>query len=295
MKTIDLHQVDVFTNTLFGGNPAGVVTNADELSDKEMICIAREMNLSETAFISKATVPEASFRLRWFTPEVEVDFCGHATIGALFELARLKLHYLGREGQSKVRVETKSGILDMWSTVKDGAITATFTAPTPKMEEYHLQGKAFANALGIPSQVLLPDSKIMINTALNDLFIPIDSPEALQKLTFDFAHIREQFKQEGIVVFGLFTVKEGEFQVRGLAPLVGVDEDPFTGRLQAALVSTAKYNKLIDQMQSEIKSRQGHFIGRPGEARIIVDPHDGTTKVTGACAHVFSTNITLGS
>lgn len=292
MKSIDIHQVDAFTDKLFGGNPAAVVTNADDLTDQEMLLIAREMNLSETAFVSKPSKPGADFSLRWFTPTSEVDFCGHATIGTLYELARHKLYGLGNTGESKVRVETKSGILDMWSTVKEGIITASFSAPKPKMEEYFLQGEAFAKKIGIPENVLTPNTKIMIDTNLNDIYIPVDSKETLDRLKFDFNNIREQFKKEGIVAFGVFTLKHKEFFVRGLAPLVGVDEDPFTGRLQASLVATAKYNKLIDENQNEIISHQGFSMNRPGEAYVTVD-NDGNTKVAGEGAHVFSTKITL--
>lgn len=291
MKTIDLHQVDAFTDKVFGGNPAGVVTNADGLSDQEMAHIAREMNLSETAFVSRPTTTKADFQLRWFTPTAEVDFCGHATIGTLYQLARLNMYGLGEAGQRLVRVETKSGILDMWSAVKSGNITATFTAPMTTMTEYHLQGEVFASTFGIPAEAMPPGAKVMLNTALNDIIVPIISPEILEKLTFDFALISEHFRSEGIVVFGLLAINgKKELETRGLAPLVGVDEDPFTGRLQAELVAAARYNRLISQDQNDIVSLQGHFMGRPGKARVSVGA-SGVTKVAACAAHVFSTTI----
>jgi len=291
MKTIDLHQVDAFTDKIFGGNPAGVVTNANGLSDEEMAHIAREMNLSETVFVSRPTMAKADFQLRWFTPAAEVDFCGHATIGALYQLARLKMYGLGEAGQQLVRVETKIGILNMWSTTKLDNIIASFTTPVATMVEYHLQGEGFAAAFGIPVQAMLPNAKVMLNTALSDIIIPIASPEILEGLSFDFALIRERFRDERIVAFGLLAINDKEeFEVRGLAPLVGVDEDPFTGRLQAELVATAKYNGLIGQSKNDVISLQGHFMGRPGKAHVSVGA-DGVTKVSGSGAHVFSTKM----
>src|SRR5581483_3751660 len=113
MKTTDIHQVDAFTDQLFGGNPAGVVTNADQLTDEEMVKIAREMNLSETAFVLQPT-GEADVKLRFFTPAAaEIKFCGHATVGALFQLAQLSMFGLGKSGDNAVRVETNAGVLNM--------------------------------------------------------------------------------------------------------------------------------------------------------------------------------------
>lgn len=102
MKIIDLHQVDAFTDKLFGGNPAGVVTNADGLTEEEMQKIAREMNLSETAFVLKPTQDGADVRLCFYTPPGDrIKFCGHATIGTLFQLAQLNLYGLGAKVRTK--------------------------------------------------------------------------------------------------------------------------------------------------------------------------------------------------
>ena len=107
-KQIRIKQVDAFTTIPLSGNPAGVVTNADELDDVYMQRIAREMNLSETAFVQNSGV--ADFRLRFFTPKCEIDLCGHATIGAIYALieeGRIPL----RSDHTLVHQETKAGIL----------------------------------------------------------------------------------------------------------------------------------------------------------------------------------------
>lgn len=286
---LDLHQVDAFASELFGGNPAGVVTNADGLTDEQMQKIAREMNLSETAFVLTPTTKDADIRLRYFTPTTEVDFCGHATIGTLFELARLKLYGLGKSGESKVTVETPASTLDMWSTVTGDNVTVSYNMPLPVMEPFRLQGEALAKALGIPAKALLPDATALVNTALNDIFIPIASPQVLGDLVFDFVHIRDQFATEKFVVFGFFAKGNDGLDVRGVATFVGVDEDPFTGRIQAGLVATAKACGVVANNQKEIVTRQGQFIGRPGEALVTIDAKTGITKVSASAKHVFST------
>src|ERR1041385_4985743 len=89
MKKITIHQTDAFTDSIFGGNPAGVVLDANYLTDEEMKNIAREMNLSESAFVLKPTQKTADIKIRYFTcGKEEIKFCGHATIATLYEIGR---------------------------------------------------------------------------------------------------------------------------------------------------------------------------------------------------------------
>ena len=109
MKTYKIKQIDAFTDRAFGGNPAGVVTSAEGLTDKEMQNIAKEMNLSETAFILKSN--KADFRIRWFTPKKEVLFCGHATVASLYALAEEGLFGMSDAGIFDFKIETMVGII----------------------------------------------------------------------------------------------------------------------------------------------------------------------------------------
>jgi trans-2,3-dihydro-3-hydroxyanthranilate isomerase len=267
------------------------VTKADGLTDEQMQKIAREMNLSETAFVSKPTVEGADFRLRWFTPEAEVNFCGHASIGTLYELARLREYGLGGEGKRTVKVQTMSGVLEMGSEVKDGIITASFTAPATDMQEYRLQDAEFAQFFGLPAKAIVPGGKILHNTTINDLFVPITSRGALEALQFDFNYTREQLEPEQIIAVALYAPGQDGLDVRGLAPVVGVNEDPFTGRLQAGIIRAAKAHGFIEDSQNTITTHQGWSMGRPGKATVTLDPATGTTTITGRAVHVFSTEL----
>lgn len=294
MKTIDLHQVDAFTNQLFGGNPAGVVTDADGLTDQEMQHIAREMNLSETAFVLKPSSEEADVKLRFFTPPGdEIKFCGHATIGALFQLASLNLFDLGKPGKNAVRVETNAGILPMTVTNEGSAPRISFKAPEVDMQPYRLQAEAFASEFDVPAELIKPGGTILIDKVLNYVYIPAASLKALGKQVFNFPRIRQKFGKEHIIVFCFYsneTVTEGsDIQARGLAPIVGVDEDPFTGSMQAGMLRAAKQNGYIKAGQETVVSEQGHFIGRPGFAELH-DNADGIV-VTADAVRVFSTKL----
>lgn len=296
-KIVDLHQVDAFTNQLFGGNPSGVVTNADGLSEAEMRSIAREMNLSETAFVLQPTVSHADIKLRYFTPEAEITFCGHATIAALYELARLQMHGVGSKQNNRTMVETNAEVLAMAATIDDaGQPAISFTAPQVRMAPYQLQGIAFATALGIPSEALADNCQILVDTALNYIYIPVATVDRLNNLVFDFTQIKAYFKAEGIVVFCLFAKDPDEpavLHARGLAPLVGVNEDPFTGSMQAAMIHAAKQNRLLDTAQETVITKQGGCIGRPGFATVNHDLAKGQITVTASAVQVFSTELEL--
>ena len=125
-KLIDVCQIDAFTDEPFQGNSAGVVYS-DELTKEEMQLIAREFNVSETAFISKSS--EADFNLQWFTPTVEVKLCGHATIASI--------HYLKQMGiiqdNSSITFKTLSGILK--GSTKNGIHSLNLPVPELKIFE----------------------------------------------------------------------------------------------------------------------------------------------------------------
>lgn len=294
---IHLHQVDAFTDEMFGGNPAGVVTNADGLSDDQMRAIAREMNLSETAFVLKPKTASADVRLRFFTPAgAEIKFCGHATVGALYQLARLGL--CGPKGKvpKPTRVQTNAGVLEM-SVSRDvqGEPQVTFVAPDVKMEPYQLQGKEFTSAFGIPAEVLWPEGTVLIDRELNYIYAPIRSLKNLANLHLNFARIRTKFEAERIVVFCLYTKETfrpgADLHARGLAPLVGIDEDPFTGSSMAGLVHAAKHNQIIPPDQQDMVIEQGDFVGRPGIATIHHDSASNELAVTAQAKQVFSTEM----
>lgn len=280
MKTVNIHQVDAFTNEIFGGNPAGVVTNADSLTEAEMQKVAREINLSETAFVLSPTLGEADVKLRFFTPSIEVQFCGHATVGALFQLASLDMFGLGKPGTNDVRVETNIGILSMGVTNRD-APQITFSAPKTDLQSYRLQGAEFAKALGVPADLVDAARTIYLDKRLNYLYVPTVSLAALEEEAFDFGRIRESFGEEGTVVFCLYTNEthdvSADLYARGLAPNVGVDEDPFTGSMQAGLVLSAKANGYVATDKQEVVTEQGHALGRPGSATVR---HDGEHDIS---------------
>lgn len=300
MKKITVYQVDSFTTQIFGGNPAGVVADANALTDEEMKNIAREMNLSETAFILNPTKKNADIKLRYFTSgKSEITFCGHATIAALYEIGRADLCGTKKNGEYLLRIETNAGILPM-EIIKKSAddITIRFTAPEVKLKKYKSQHAEFAKRFGLPVSALNKKSPVMIDTNLNYIYLSINSLKELGHLQFNFQQIEENFKNENIIVFCLLTPEtfdtNNTIHSRGLAPLVGVPEDPFTGSMQTGLATYSKLNGLIPQNTKQLKTEQGHFIQRPGFATIDFPKNkDSAMVVSGKAMHIFSGEITL--
>ena len=146
MKKYKIYQVDSFTRTCFHGNPAGVVPDADGLSEEQMQRIAREMNNSETAFIFPSNSPDYDVEVRFFTPTTEVPICGHATVAAHYVYALEK-----NFGNRRVRQKTKAGILPVDIVKKDDDYSIVMTEGTPVVSE-DLGGEVrnrIADALGI--------------------------------------------------------------------------------------------------------------------------------------------------
>ncbi|MEM6448043.1 MAG: PhzF family phenazine biosynthesis protein [Cyanobacteria bacterium P01_D01_bin.123] len=202
-------QVDAFSDRPFSGNPAAVCILERAASDRWMQQVAAEMNLSETAFV----VPQADgFGLRWFTPAVEVNLCGHATLAS----ARMLWTdgYLDRDRQA--RFHTRSGVLTANLQGDDialnfPAMTVTPTAPPPTL----------LKALG--------DVEIAsINYDEHNFLVELAEAAQLRALAPDFTRMRE-VPGEGVIVTSLSDMDEYDFISRYFAPNVGIPEDPVTG------------------------------------------------------------------
>ncbi len=208
-----LFVVDAFTAAAFGGNPAAVCLLDAPAEPEWMQSVAAEMNLSETAFVVPAG---AAFGLRWFTPEVEVPLCGHATLASA--------HVLW-EGWVPVRVpvqfQTTSGVL---TCTRDGdLIEMDLPADVPAPIEVT---SALTDALGVPvaEAAMGRSGKIL---ALMD-------PDSVRTLTPDFAAIAG-LDAAGVIVTAASDVAELDFVSRYFAPGVGIAEDPVTGAAHCAL------------------------------------------------------------
>ncbi len=208
--------VDAFTNRMFGGNPAAVTILPEPMPDEWLQNLAMEMNLSETAFLEKRD--DGSYGLRWFTPAVEVDLCGHATVASA--------HVLWQTGalgeQEQARFHTRSGLLTArkrgdWIELDFPATHVTQAeAPAGLLEALNLR-------------------PVFIGRSKFDYLLEISEPELLA-LKPDFAGLAK-VAARGIIVTSHSTDPGFDFLSRFFAPASGINEDPVTGSAHCALAT----------------------------------------------------------
>ena len=211
---IELFQVDAFTDTPFLGNPAGVCILPEPKKDSWMQLVAREMNVSETAFLLREG---EGYRLRWFTPKVEVDLCGHATLASahiLYEKGLLRK-------EEEARFQTRSGLLTArlktsWVVLNFPAEPATASEAPPDL----------LKALGVTAKY--------VGRNRLDYLVEVDSERTVRELKPDIP-LLAKVATRGVMVTSLSRSGDYDFVSRFFAPRVGVDEDPVTGSAHCCL------------------------------------------------------------
>lgn len=211
MLTIPFHQVDAFTSTVFSGNPAGVCLLEDWLPDDVLRSVAAENNLPETAFlVDRGT----RYALRWFTPEMEIDLCGHATLASghvIFESVDPALRH--------VEFESKSGVLAVER--RGDLLVLDFPSRKPRA---CAAPDVLGTALGqVPCEVL----------AARDLMAVYHDERVIAQMDPDFTALAQL---EGFAVIVTAPGRDCDFVSRFFAPRAGIPEDPVTGSAHCTLI-----------------------------------------------------------
>ncbi len=211
---LEIFQVDAFTDQPFTGNPAAVCILNEVRDASWMQKVAREMNLPETAFLSRQ---EDGFDLRWFTPSVEVDLCGHATLASahiLWETGQL-------DRQAKARFHTRSGLLT--AEFNQGEVELDFPA-TPDEEVNAPDG--LYKSLGV-----VP---VHVGKSVYDYLVEVDSEKTVRDLRPDLGLLKK-LDARGTIVTARANGPDIDFVSRFFAPGAGIDEDPVTGSAHCCL------------------------------------------------------------
>lgn len=260
MKESNLYQVNAFTYKGEGGNPAGVMLNADDLSEQEMQLIAHQLGFSETAFVLQDL--ECDFQVRFFTPNEEVDFCGHATLATFSLMFQLK-----RINSGKYIERTKAGDIKV-EVANDGMITMTQTLPKFLGE---LEPELITDSLNIPIDWLDVTTPIeIVSTGLADIIVPI-KPGYVDKIKPNFEKIKQVSLNHQAIGYHLFElISEGEFTAncRNFAPLVDINEESATGSASGALASYLKKYKRVEQ--DDMRFLQGKSMENSGDINVSI-------------------------
>lgn len=259
MPTLAYHVVDVFTDRAFAGNPLAVVLDADELSTSQLQAVAREFNLSETAFPLPSE--QGDYRVRIFTPNQELPFAGHPSVGTAWLLARL-----GRIHTGAVLQECGAGILPVEVTADGATLTggeATVTEPLDPAPLLAAVGLEAGDVAGVPPRTA--------GTGLEWTYLPVND-DAVERAVPDWAALPRAVPSMGLAVFS-WDAGSGSAHLRGFTD-EGF-EDPATGSATLGLgVFLAGSGLLPGDGATAYRVRQGAEIGRPSTL-------DGTVAVAG--------------
>lgn len=244
-----IYQVDAFTSKAFGGNPAAVVPLDAWLPDETMLSIAAENNLAETAFFVRS---DTGYDLRWFTPKVEINLCGHATLASAYVL----FEELGYAGDVIPFHSHRSGELNV--SREDGRFVLDFPSyPVTEIEH----SDQVADAVGtVPSKVW--------ETQGNMIMLRLESETQVRELEPDFSALSELEYDEVIVTAKGDTC---DFASRMFAPRIGIPEDPVTGAIHCSLIPYwAEELGKSELFARQVSARGGELFCRDRGTRVSI-------------------------
>jgi trans-2,3-dihydro-3-hydroxyanthranilate isomerase len=288
MPVLQMLQVDVFTDTPLEGNALAVFPDARGLSTAQMQAIAREMNLSETTFVLPPEDGASDARVRIFTPQSELPFAGHPTIGTAFVLSERA------GGSARIRLHENAGIIDV-RRESDGRFF--MQAPQPSVHATIERGRRaqVAQALGVDAEALVPHVEIQAAGAagMGFLYVALSDAQRVDEVQFDAAAMLRAAGEWGRQVFVYAPHGENRVYSRMFAPALGVPEDPATGSASGPLTMLLRNANVIAGADPiEAVSEQGTKMGR--RSIICLRSHaDGRIEVGGRAVKVMTAELTI--
>jgi PhzF family phenazine biosynthesis protein len=294
-RTVSVFQVDAFTTRRFSGNPAGVVLDADSLSDAEMQLIARELNNGDTAFLLAPNADDHDLRVRFFTPRAEAAFVGHATIAA-----HAVLVHVGRPAAT--RQKQKSGLVRISAQASGiDSPTITIAQPPPVLQPVPAVAalENALHALGINAADLDPRAPpIVAGAGSTRLLLAVNDAAVLARLVPDLSRLAALSPIIGTPGYFIYTLRPSlpkcDTEARMFCPALGINEDPVSGNAHGMLGAYLWRQGLLPV--PGFNGAQGHHMGRAGRVRIDIQSNDkellGVT-ISGQAIIVFETHITL--
>ncbi|MED4692358.1 PhzF family phenazine biosynthesis protein [Peribacillus frigoritolerans] len=289
MKTVRVFHYDAFSSKPNKGNPAGVVLDADGLTEKEMQDIAMKVGFNETSFPMESDI--ADLRIRYFTPGHEMNLCGHATMATIHALKTR-----GLLDKDELMIETGAGILPIKIHETAGPdIYITMKQAAPQFEAFNGDKAGLASSLGLDIEDLESELPIVYgSTGLWTLLVPVKERSSFKRMKANnslFPQLLKEMPRASVHPFCLETYdNDAHMHARHFSsPFSGTLEDPVTGT--ASGVMGAYYAKYIkDDLEDEVHLliEQGHEIGKDGRVHVTATKNDGTydIEITGNAVYV---------
>lgn len=296
-RRVRLFQVDAFTTTRFAGNPAGVVLDAQNLSEGEMRALAREMGNGDTAFVLPAGDSQHDLRIRFFTPRREAAFVGHATLAAHSVLQGLDPRPVRRQlGQSGTVEVTALGEKGGFSIRQGPPPLGRFLTNSERDETLGLLGIS-AGRLDpqCPPQIVGAGSTRLLLGVIDSTAL-----DALQPQLDSLARLSPVLGAQGYFLFTRNTqVDDCATEARMFCPALGIDEDPVSGNAHAMLGTYLVHHQLLPASGTEatFTGAQGRHVDRPGRVKVGLDLDSGgavtSTRIIGQAVTVFQAEMDL--
>jgi trans-2,3-dihydro-3-hydroxyanthranilate isomerase len=280
MPTFPYRLVDAFTDRPLGGNPCAVLFDADLLDVATMQAIAREMNLSETAFVVRSSVADVG--ARYFTPAEEIPLAGHPTIATIFALVDAGRIALAGE-TTHITLELPAGVITIAIHAQGGVVgPIVMSQLAPRFLATYVPAEVLP-AFGLAADDALPGAPIQtVSTGTPQLMVPLRNHEALRRARVDVAAYRALRTRGDFFSPHLFclggTTEVGRTFARHFGVPPDSPEDPFTGSATGGMAAYLWHHGLIDT--PTWVAEQGHWMGRPGQASVeVVGPPEAITTV----------------
>jgi PhzF family phenazine biosynthesis protein len=301
-RRIRIFQVDAFTTERFTGNPAGVVLDADSLTDVEMLAIARELNNADTAFVLKPDGADHELRVRFFTPRTEASFVGHATVATHFVLSR---DAAGGIKPGRIRQRQKSGIVDIEVRGEGATRRIAVRQPAPPLGRQlnDRERLAVLDALALSTGDIDTRCPLrIVGGAGTRLLIGVRSTEQLKLLKPDFSRLTTLSAQLGAAGFFVFTLSHSMpgclTESRMFCPALGIPEDPVSGNAHGLLGAYLAEQGLLPHSTAiaQFTGAQGHHLHRAGRVDVELEFTDGKLDgvwIVGQAVEIFETGMSL--
>jgi PhzF family phenazine biosynthesis protein len=266
---LTLYQVDAFTDKIFGGNPAAVIPLKKWIPDTLMQQLGLENNLSETVFFVPSEKKGVDYDIRWFTPELEINLCGHATLASAYIIFEIL-----KEKKKKVVFDSKSGHLIVLKDLQSSnGFRGLMDFPSWKPEKINDYPNELIASLGNP--------EIVGVYKYRDCLVELLNEDAVKKIQPDFTLMKKTGEKVIITAPG----KDVDFVSRFFAPIAGVDEDPVTGSAHSQLIPFWSEKLGKNKMRAKQLSRRG--------GDIYCEQNGDRVVIGGECAFYMKGEISL--
>ncbi len=280
MAQFPFYIVDVFTERKYAGNQLAVFRNVGDLSTIQMQQFAKEMNYSETTFILSEEPRQGGYDVRIFTPEKEIPFAGHPTLGTAFILQ----NQIIQQPVDAVILNLKLGQIRVSINYKKNQVQSLYMKQIAPEFSGTFNAKTVAETLHLHEEDIDRNFPIQeVSTGLPFIIVPLKSLDAIQRASIDlpkFKSLVNDIESKAVLMFCTETYNdENDLNARVFADLYGVPEDPATGSANGCLAGYLVHNRYYKSDKINIRVEQGYEIGRPSLLYLIAEEKMGSINI----------------